>query len=133
MPILGIFVRFAAVCGFSSLVGGSIVAHAMADEVPIDRRPVTVFFLRHAEKLVDGTSDPALSPVGRIRAEALVSLLEGEQVTHLFSTEYKRTRQTLEPLAKRANLEIHSISAGEANQQVEALQDIVQPQRPCLP
>ena len=53
--------------------------------------------------LVGATSmanDPDLSDVGRTRAQALATALKDAGVTAIFVTEYKRTQQTAEPLAK---------------------------------
>jgi broad specificity phosphatase PhoE len=58
----------------------------------------TVFVLRHAEKSVSGP-DPGLSATGRARAEALARLLIESGIEHVFSTDYRRTRETVAPLA----------------------------------
>jgi broad specificity phosphatase PhoE len=67
----------------------------------------TIFIVRHAERADGGTggatmmaSDPDLSEAGRARAEALVNLLKDARITSIYTTQYKRTRQTAEPLAK---------------------------------
>lgn len=65
----------------------------------------TLVLVRHAEKGPDG-ADPALSEVGRERAEALARLFADAGVTALVATPYRRTHQTLEPLARRSKLEI---------------------------
>lgn len=78
--------------------------------------PVTVFLVRHAEKAKGGGDDPALSREGRHRSQVLATLLGEVGPTHLLSTEYRRTRDTLLPLAARAGLEVEVIPArdGEA-------------------
>lgn len=66
----------------------------------------TVYIVRHAEK--DSTSDradPMLSPLGLIRALALRKTLVGHHPAALFTTETKRTRATLAPLAEALKLE----------------------------
>lgn len=68
--------------------------------------PVTVVCVRHAEKLADGSRDPALSEPGEVRAAALAHALGAAGVTHLFSTDYERTRATLAPLAAASGLEV---------------------------
>ena len=78
---------------------GSLVAEAPLSPDP--EPSTTVFLVRHAEKAKDDPRDPTLSDAGRRRAEALDALLVRVDVTHLFATEYKRTQQTLEPLAGR--------------------------------
>lgn len=63
----------------------------------------TVYIVRHAEK-VDESDSTNLSPAGRERATALAETLAGKGVDSIFTTPYRRTRQTAEPLAKRINV-----------------------------
>ena len=60
--------------------------------------PVTVFVVRHAEKGPE-PNDPPLSAEGQARASALARVLMDANVTAFFATEFKRTRQTVSPLA----------------------------------
>ena len=85
-------------------------------------KPVTVFALRHAEKVDDPqNSDPELTPEGQRRAEALARLLGSSGITHLFASEFRRTQATITPLAEAVGLEITQISAGSMADQIEAL------------
>ena len=70
-----------------------------------------VVLVRHAEKADLAATDPSakdpeLSPAGRERAEALGSVLKDAKLTAVFSTDYKRTRLTAEPVARRFGLEV---------------------------
>lgn len=69
---------------------------------------ITTFILvRHAEKdLTQSTNDPDLSPEGKERAEKLLALLKNADITDIFSTPYKRTTQTVQPLASGLNMEV---------------------------
>ncbi len=80
-----------------------------------------VFFVRHAEKAKDDPKDPTLSEAGKHRAKALAKLLSPAGVTHLFSNQYRRTRQTLEPLAEETGIEVQVIPAGDPEAQEKAL------------
>ncbi|WP_460978437.1 SixA phosphatase family protein [Spirosoma knui] len=60
----------------------------------------TVYIVRHAEK-VDETDSTDLSPAGHQRAQALADTLANRGIDSIFTTPYRRTRQTAEPLAKR--------------------------------
>lgn len=68
---------------------------------------VVVYLVRHAEKL-DDSRDPPLNDAGRTRASALAAMLRDAGVTHVWSTDYERTRHTAEPLATAAGLEVAS-------------------------
>lgn len=70
------------------------------------RPAITIFLVRHAEKAVDGSSDPGLLRAGEERAEALAHALGAARVTHLYSTDYRRTVETLTPLAARTGLAV---------------------------
>ena len=91
---------------------------------PEPARAVTVILVRHAEKSRDHPRDPGLTDAGRRRAEALADLLASVEVTHLFATEYRRTRDTLAPLAARAELPITVIPASYQDILVATLLDL---------
>ena len=76
---------------------------AQAEDAP---EATLVFVVRHAEKAADDPRDPSLSPEGEARAQALDQLLAHAGVTHLLSSDYKRTRDTLLPLAERTGLDL---------------------------
>jgi broad specificity phosphatase PhoE len=67
-------------------------------------RPLTVFLVRHAERGTAPADDPALSDAGRERAESLARMLGNAGVTAIYTTQFARTKQTAEPLAKRLGL-----------------------------
>ena len=92
---------------------------ASKKEMPIEKRfvnPVTVgenknatfqiFLVRHAEKESDGTRDPNLKDIGLDRSKRLASHLQAAGITRIFSTNYKRTRQTAKALATLNNIGI---------------------------
>ena len=70
-----------------------------------ERATTTIIVVRHAEKQAE-SGDPSLSDDGRARAEALARTLADAGITGLSATPYRRTQQTLEPLAGRTGLEI---------------------------
>lgn len=63
----------------------------------------TVYLVRHAEK-VDETDSTDLSSAGKQRAMALADTLASRGIDSIFTTPYRRTRQTAEPLARRLSL-----------------------------
>jgi broad specificity phosphatase PhoE len=66
----------------------------------------TFVLVRHAEKVVDGSRDPDLTPEGKARALRLVTLLEKCEVSAIYSTNVKRTQQTAAPLAESKRLKV---------------------------
>ena len=65
----------------------------------------TFYIVRHAEKApVEAgasqmqASDPPLSAAGELRAVELREKLRGEHIEFIFSTNYKRTKSTVQPL-----------------------------------
>lgn len=59
-----------------------------------------VYIVRHAEK-VDESDSTNLSAVGQQRARELAQTLANQHIDSIFTTPYRRTRQTAEPLAQR--------------------------------
>lgn len=66
----------------------------------------TLILVRHAEKENDGTKDPALAPEGKARAIELARILKDTPIDAIYSTPYKRTTTTVEPLAAERGLTI---------------------------
>jgi phosphohistidine phosphatase SixA len=83
-----------------------------------------VILVRHTEKGTDDPKDPSLSAAGVKRAEALARMLSEAGVTHLFASEYRRTRDTLAPLASRLGLEVREVPAGNPEEQVAAIRGL---------
>ncbi len=65
----------------------------------------TIYLVRHAEKdPTPGVADPLLTPAGQTRAQALARKLAGKHPVALFTTDTRRTRATLAPLALATHL-----------------------------
>jgi 2,3-bisphosphoglycerate-dependent phosphoglycerate mutase len=66
----------------------------------------TIWLVRHAEKSTSNAADrdPELSAMGTKRAADLAQVLGKEQVTTIYSTNYKRTLATAQPLASSLKL-----------------------------
>lgn len=73
-------------------------------------KTTTYFIVRHAEKVTASnttmSNDVPLSDAGKQRAEALKGLLQRENIKHIFSTNYIRTKATAQPLADAIHLPI---------------------------
>ena len=108
---------------FIGLLPATIVSSAAfgQDGESNQTRSATIILLRHAEAEESEDRDPALSAAGRERAAGVAALLRGAKVTHLFSTDYRRTRETLQPLAESTGLEIASYDPRKPDAFVEQL------------
>lgn len=67
--------------------------------------PKTIYIVRHAEKQLEG-KDPELAYVGGVRAKKLAQILEKESIKRVFSTDFKRTRNTAQPTAAGAGVTV---------------------------
>jgi 2,3-bisphosphoglycerate-dependent phosphoglycerate mutase len=69
----------------------------------------TIILVRHAEKDASPTADktdPVLSDLGNQRAQRFLEMAKRYKPGAIYSTAFKRTRSTVEPLAKHRKLEI---------------------------
>ncbi len=67
----------------------------------------TLYFTRHMEK-TDEKTDPDLSMAGQQRALMLAQTLKNSNIEAIFSTNFKRTKQTGEALGKHLGLSVQS-------------------------
>ena len=106
---------------FAVLLAPLAACGALRPAVP-DRpsEPVPVFLARHAEKTAE-RDDPRLTEAGQRRAADLARTLDDVEVTHVFSSQYRRTRSTAQPLADARGLAVEVIDAGDPSAQVAAL------------
>ncbi len=70
-----------------------------------DPRVTTVLLVRHAEKAAEPLDDPPLTPEGEVRAKKLAHVARKAGVTAIYTTDTKRTRQTVQPLADSLKLQ----------------------------
>lgn len=97
-------VSMSLLAAFAFLVLGCIGAAAQS-------ATKTIVLVRHAEKMppVDtDKGDPDLSAEGKARAERLAKVLKKYKPHEIFATDYKRTKQTVEPIAKMRKKEIQT-------------------------
>ncbi|OGX87622.1 hypothetical protein BEN47_00150 [Hymenobacter lapidarius] len=74
----------------------------------------TIYLMRHGEKdTIGNPADPALTAVGQARAQALRQLLARKRPTAIFTTDTKRTRATVAPLAAAVKVEPEVYNAKE--------------------
>jgi broad specificity phosphatase PhoE len=75
----------------------------------------TLILVRHAEKAADGTLNPPLTQEGEARAAELAYLLGHVELAAVYSTPFKRTRDTVLPLARARGLEVESYRADHSD------------------
>jgi broad specificity phosphatase PhoE len=75
-----------------------------------------IVVVRHAEKGTDDPEDPSLSEIGQQRALALAEVLADSGVDAIYTTQFRRTRETAAPLAESLGLEaqVRPIDASNA-------------------
>jgi broad specificity phosphatase PhoE len=80
----------------------------------------TIFVMRHAEKALTPPEDPPLSPTGEARAIALAEQFgrapKGLGIDCIYVSEFKRTRDTVQPLANRLGIPMIVVPAGDPAQ-----------------
>ncbi|MDD9931704.1 MAG: histidine phosphatase family protein, partial [Candidatus Marinimicrobia bacterium] len=73
--------------------------------------PESVYLFRHAEKqIIKGEKNPELTRDGFARSDQLAEVLKDVQNGIIYSSEFKRTQQTVNPLANvwNTNVKIHT-------------------------
>lgn len=88
------------------LLGACLFTFA-AGEVSAQKK--TVILLRHAEKDLSpeqNSSDPELSAAGKERAQRLIKALKKYRPFAIYSSDYKRTRATVAPLAEKYKINV---------------------------
>jgi broad specificity phosphatase PhoE len=84
----------------------------------------TIYLVRHAEKVIEDSSDPALTEVGQARAETFAAMLHDKKISHIFSTPYKRTRDTAAPTARDHHITIEEYNPDEGQRLVDKLKTL---------
>jgi phosphohistidine phosphatase SixA len=88
-----------------------------------DQPPTTLILVRHAEKLIvpPENKDPDLSLAGQARAQELVRMFGDAGIAAIYATQYKRTQQTVQPLADKLALTVNRVDAKETAQLVKQI------------
>ena len=85
----------------------------------------TVIFVRHAEKAESPADDPPLSDAGKMRVAELTRQLVDADVVQgvdaVYSTPYRRTVETAQPVADALGLPVNSYDAGDTEAIMESI------------
>jgi 2,3-bisphosphoglycerate-dependent phosphoglycerate mutase len=88
-----------------------------------DQHQMTVILVRHAEKQIvpPENKDPDLSPAGLARAQELARIFVDTGITAIFATQYKRTQQTVKPLADKLGVAVKQVDAKKTSELVKQI------------
>ena len=85
----------------------------------------TIIFVRHAEQTSHDDADPSLSDAGKRRVAELTRQLADADVVAgidaIYSTSYKRSTETVQPLADRLDLPINIYDAADTEAVLETI------------
>ena len=87
------------------------------------RRPVTtVILVRHAEKNIEPNNpDPDLSPAGQARAQEIARMFGDAGINAIYATQFKRTQQTMKPLADKLGLPVTQVNSKDTSDLVSQI------------
>lgn len=108
---------------FSIFVGAILFSFTNVVIVAQDRE-ITIILLRHAEKDVSEAADkgdPLLSAEGRERAQRLIKKIGKYRPGAFYSTDFKRTRDTVAPLAAKRKKEVKIYDASRARELIDEI------------
>lgn len=83
-----------------------LAALAACSSAPARNSVSEIVVVRHAEKVADGSRDPALDPRGTAHADALARRLHDAPLVAAYATPLQRTRQTAAPSAGAHGLRV---------------------------
>ena len=84
---------------------------------------MTVILVRHAEKKIvpPENKDPDLSPAGLARAQELAKMFGDSGIKAIYATQFKRTQQTVKPLADKLGLPVTQVEAKKTTELVKQI------------
>jgi broad specificity phosphatase PhoE len=84
---------------------------------------LTIILVRHAEKEVvpPENKDPNLSLSGQARSQELARMFGNAGITSIYATQYKRTQQTVKPLADKLGLTATVVEAQKTTDLVKQI------------
>jgi broad specificity phosphatase PhoE len=95
------------------LFSASSLSSCYTTQRDVSREITTVFLVRHAEKLKSKDKDPELNELGQKRAQLLSTMLSNSEIDVIYSTDYKRTRNTAAPLAELIDKKVQIYNPGD--------------------
>jgi broad specificity phosphatase PhoE len=102
-------------------VFGAVVVFAFLST--FSRPLTTVILVRHAEKKLEPENpDPDLTPEGFARAQEIARVFGDAGINAIYATQYKRTQQTVKPLADRIHVPVTVLNSKQTDELVNQIQ-----------
>lgn len=101
---------------------GAFVLTMCGMMVPVVAEAQMVIVVRHAERADGGagtgasmttSNDPELSEVGKARAQKLAAMLGDAGVVAIYTTQYRRTKDTANPLGEKVGVAYEAVPSGD--------------------
>ncbi len=105
---------------FSILVGIALFGTGNV-VIVAQEREITIILVRHAEKADATSPDPDLSDAGKERSQRLVKKIGKYRPGAFYSTDFKRTRDTVAPLAAKRKKEVTIYDARKPQELVDQI------------
>lgn len=106
------------------ITGALFLAMTLVPSVSFAQR--MVILTRHAERAdgaaTMGSSDPLLSAPGQARAEKIAAMLVDANIAAIFTTEYRRTKDTAGPLASAIKVTPEVVVAAKLSALIDRIQ-----------
>jgi len=100
-----------------------VVCPSVVAAVPLcSKFPGDAYLARHAKK-VGSDGEGLKGPEGWFQAGALMGYFRGRGITHIYTTEIRRARETVRPLAVHLSIEPKEVNRGNPSAQVRELCD----------
>lgn len=100
-------------------------SHRDANLSSVDQGPTIVILVRHAEKAIvpPENKDPDLSLAGVARAHELARMFGDAGIKAIYVTQFKRTQQTVKPLADKLGLVATQVEAKKTAEVVKQIRE----------
>lgn len=95
------------------------MAFAMAFAATAQAKPPTVYVMRHLQR--DAGADPSLNAVGQANAARLATWFGHDKPKAIFVTPYKRTHETVAPLAAKLGVAVQDYDPRDVPKLVAAV------------
>lgn len=114
-------IRTIVVFGMLFAVFGAVIIFAYF--ATFSRPLTTVILVRHAEKKIEPDNpDPDLAPEGVERAQQIARIFADANINVIYATQYKRTQQTVQPLADRIGVPVTLLNSKQTEELVGQIQ-----------